>query len=832
MERTRTGALRLGTSPISQDTKSLNRHHSGYTCQNIRLACADSLHLGFSRYNRISAEADSGDPLLNTSGKAIARYSIRSFAQESAEAWDAVADPLAVFDENREIAFLNAAATRFLEARGLPGNIPELASMLRVCDPATQAEIPHDRLPVSRTLRGETVNEVEYLVRPAPRGACFWVACSARPLYANDGRIQGVVLLFRDITARKKREFEVESASQLRDFIYQGNLAGIARTAVDGRIIDCNDALVRMLGYSSVAELRTTRAQQLYWDAADRDKLLLHIVAEGSVHEAELCLRRRDQSRCWVMINTRMIDAEPGEVGGTLVSTIVDITERKNHEEILRQSEARFTAFMRYFPGVAFIKDLDGNYVFYNEASWQLFAKRPEEIPGKTDEDLWTAEDAARHRSNDASVIATGKLVQFVETTDHADGLHYWLVYKFPIMEDGRLALVGGIGIDITERRNLEEQLTQARKMEALGRLAGGVAHDFNNLLTVIAGYGQLALESVESAPPERVASYIQEIINSARRASGMTGQLLAFGRRQVVEPRVVDLAELLDNIEPLLRRMIGEHVDIRIRASRGRCLVKADVHQIEQVLMNLAGNARDAMPLGGLLEIECRILPESIERPGLPPLSVLMEVRDNGIGMDVATRARIFEPFFTSKEKGKGTGLGLSTVYGIVAQAGGDIQVESELNEGTRFRVYFPLAGGEDKELPRPPSDAAPVGLETVLLVEDEPGVRALAETVLKKLGYKVLVADDGEAALAIWNQHRASIDVVLTDVIMPKMNGGELAQKLREMSPRLKILFMSGYTDDMIAGHGVLNRETQLIQKPFTADILARKLRSVLDS
>jgi two-component system cell cycle sensor histidine kinase/response regulator CckA len=414
----------------------------------------------------------------------------------------------------------------------------------------------------------------------------------------------------------------------------------------------------------------------------------------------------------------------------------------------------------------------------------------------------------------------------------HADGPRWWLIYKFPIIEDGKVALVGGMGIDITERRILEEQLTQARKMEALGRLAGGVAHDFNNLLTVISGYGQLALESVRSASPERLTSYIQEIINSARRASGMTGQLLAFSRRQVVQPRVLDLVDLLRNIEPLLRRMIGEHVDLIVRCGHEPCLIRADLHQVEQVLMNLAGNARDAMPLGGLLEIECGVLPHPLERAGFPPLGVVLEVRDNGIGMDDATKARMFEPFFTSKDKGKGTGLGLSTVYGVVSQAGGDIDVESEPGAGSQFRIYFPLAAGSVEELPSPPDDGTPVGLETVLLVEDEPGVRALADAVLKKLGYKVLIADGGEAALGIWAEHRGSIDVLLTDVIMPRMSGGDLAHKLREMNPRLKILFMSGYTDDMIAGHGILAGETQLIQKPFTAEALGRKLRNVLDS
>ena len=311
-----------------------------------------------------------------------------------------------------------------------------------------------------------------------------------------------------------------------------------------------------------------------------------------------------------------------------------------------------------------------------------------------------------------------------------------------------------------------------------------------------------------------------------------MTGQLLAFSRPPGSTAQVIDLGELLRNIEQLLQTMIGEHVDLTVRCGHEPCLIRADAHQMEQVFMNLAGNARDAMPLGGLLAIECGLLPEPLERPGFLPLRVMLEVRDNGVGMDESVKARMFEPFFTSKDKGKGTGLGLSTVYGVVSQAGGDIDVESEPGQGSRFRLYFPLASGEPEALPPVPNDAAPVGLETVLLVEDEPGVRALAETVLKKLGYKVLVADSGEAALGIWGDREGSIDVLLTDVIMPQMSGGDLAHKLREMNPHLKVLFMSGYTDDIIAGYGVLAGETQLIQKPFTAEALGRKLRGVLDA
>jgi PAS domain S-box-containing protein len=519
-------------------------------------------------------------------------------------------------------------------------------------------------------------------------------------------------------------------------------------------------------------------------------------------------------------------------VGGSLVCVVTDITERKLWEETLRQSEQRFATFMRHLPGIAFVKDLNGKYVYYNESSWALFRKRPEDIVGKTDEELWPPEDAALYRKNDQEVVESGRPVEVTESVTHEDGKHAWLIGKFPIIEDGKVALIGGIGIDITERQTLQEQLTQGRKMEALGRLAGGVAHDFNNLLTVISGYGQLALEANGNAPPARLATYIQEILTSAQRASGLTGQLLAFSRRQIVQPRVLDLRDLLRNMERLLPRMIGEHVDLTMKCGDEPCLIRADAHQIEQVVMNLAINARDAMPLGGTLDIDCRVLAEPIEGPGLEPLSVVVEVADNGIGMDEAVKAQMFEPFFTSKDKGKGTGLGLSTVYGIVSQAGGKIEVESRPGEGTRFRIYFPPAAGKVEETAPPTLDKAPVGLETVLLVEDEDSVRTLAETILLRLGYRVLVAESGEKALEIWEARAGRIDILLTDVIMPRLGGSDLAHKLRASNPKLKVLFMSGYTDDMIASHGVLAGETQLIQKPFTAEALGRKLRSVLDA
>ncbi len=746
-------------------------------------------------------------------------------------AWDAIPDALIAFAGDQQIVFANRAAIDYFSRRGLPLETGALCRTIRIFD-SRQNRVPPDRFPAARALLGEALEGIEYMVRHARQGASTWVECAARPLRGENGEILGAIVTFRDITVRKKRELALESTDQLRNFIYQSNLAGIIHSTVDGRILDCNDAMVRILRYATPNELRGVRSPQLYYNPADRDELLHRVTIAREVREAEVCFRRSDNSRCWAIVNIRLLNPQPGEVGGTLVSTVIDITERKLWEETLRQSQDRFRAFMRHLPGVAFIKDLSGKYIYYNEASVQEFAKRPDEIVGRSDAEIWPAEDASIYRENDEKVIASGRPVEFLEPMVQPNGTHSWLIYKFPIFEDGKVAMVGGIGIDVTERRILEEQLTQSRKMEALGRLAGGIAHDFNNLLTVISGYGQLALESLGNTPHERLTIYMQEILNSARRASGMTGQLLAFSRRQTVQPRILDLGDLLRNIERLLQRMIGEHVDLTVRCNHEPCLIRADVHQMEQVLMNLAVNARDAMPLGGMLEIECGILPEPLEKPGILPLSVLLEVRDTGVGIDPAVKAQMFEPFFTSKDKGKGTGLGLSTVYGVVSQAGGEIEVESEPGQGSRFRIYFPQAKGEVEQLPPVPGDATPVGLETVLLVEDEPGVRALAETVLRKLGYKVVVADSGEAALRMWEDKRSSIDVLLTDVIMPQMSGGELAHKLREMNPRLKILFMSGYTDDMIASHGVLAGETQLIQKPFTAEALGRRLRSVLDA
>jgi CheY-like chemotaxis protein len=371
--------------------------------------------------------------------------------------------------------------------------------------------------------------------------------------------------------------------------------------------------------------------------------------------------------------------------------------------------------------------------------------------------------------------------------------------------------------------------------MEAVGRLAGGVAHDFNNLLTVISGYGHMMLRGI--GPEDPLHSCVEEVLNASSRAASLTNQLLAFSRRQVIQPKVLDLNVLVANMDRMLRRVIGEHIELETVLSPGLGNVKADAGQLEQVILNLAVNARDAMAEGGKLSIRTVSVdvPKSSRfnadvRPGS---YVKLVVADTGKGMDAEMMVHLFEPFFTSKATGKGTGLGLSTVYGIVKQSGGEIVVESRPGQGATFSIYLPQiasadAGVEASEAPR----ALKVGTETILLVEDELGVRQLVREMLHRLGYKIFVAGGGQEAIRLFEKHQASIDLLLTDVIMPQMGGRDLAGRLKSMRPKLKVLYMSGYTDDMLAHHGVLETDVILLQKPFAPDALAKKLREVLDA
>jgi PAS domain S-box-containing protein len=412
----------------------------------------------------------------------------------------------------------------------------------------------------------------------------------------------------------------------------------------------------------------------------------------------------------------------------------------------------------------------------------------------------------------------------------YVDGLKIW--FSLSVFSTGKGFFVA-VFDNVTERRKLEDQLRQSQKMEAVGRLAGGVAHDFNNLLTVINGYSELLLRQV--GEDSTLRKEVDEIRKAGDRASMLTRQLLAFSRRQVLQPKVLDLNATVSGMATMLRRLIGEDLDLRILPGEGLGRVKADPGQVEQIILNLVVNARDAMPGGGRLTIETSDTsldgtfsskhPHAVTGP-----HVLLAVSDTGVGMSEETQSHLFEPFFTTKERGKGTGLGLSTVYGIVKQSQGYVYVYSELGKGTTVKVFLPRVEGED-EIVSPVSAPAPHGTETVLVVEDDTPVRDLVTRVLSAKGYRVLSACEGVEALRLCGDCADPVDLLVTDVVMPGMGGRELASRVEAAKPGVRVLFVSGYTENAISHHGILEAGLEFLQKPFTTDALLRKVREVLD-
>jgi two-component system, cell cycle sensor histidine kinase and response regulator CckA len=415
------------------------------------------------------------------------------------------------------------------------------------------------------------------------------------------------------------------------------------------------------------------------------------------------------------------------------------------------------------------------------------------------------------------------------------DGAVRWIHDRAFVVRnpEGEPYRVAGIAEDITEQRELEQQLSQTNKMEAVGRLAGGIAHDFNNLLTVIGGYSQMLLEITSAGDPRR--DKLEQILNASNRAGVLTKQLLAFSRRQVLQPKAVNLNHLVTNLKTMLGRIIGEHITIETALDPALGFIKADPYQLEQVVINLAINARDAMPDGGLFRMETGTAAtgrSTNESPGESRQHVRLTISDTGCGMDERVLQRAFEPFFTTKGIGKGTGLGLSTVYGIVRQNGGTIQVSSQLGQGTIFELYFPVLPEREIEDAIPAtSRSRPETGQTILLAEDEPAVRGLVRETLRQLGYTVLDAADGYDALKVMEQHKTEIHLLLTDVIMPLMNGHELATRLKAIRPATKVLYMSGYADDVLAFHGI-SPEIDFIHKPFSSADLGKKLETVLST
>ena len=482
------------------------------------------------------------------------------------------------------------------------------------------------------------------------------------------------------------------------------------------------------------------------------------------------------------------------------------------------------------------ITDITGAIEYVNPAFSRITGYSREEVLGQNPRILKAGKQNPEIYEQLWATILKGEIWHGELINRRKDGSFYTEQINIAPVRGGRREITHFIANkqDVTARKLLEQQVTQAQKMEAVGRLAGGVAHDFNNLLTIINGYAQLLTD--RSSPQDPRWGIFEEIQMAGERAASLTRQLLAFSRRQVMEPRVLDLSSVLANTEKMLRRLIGEDIELVATLDPGLGLVKVDPGQIEQVVLNLAVNARDAMPEGGKLFIETsnvELDEDDVRRnPNMEPGKyVMVAVSDTGCGMDQETQAHIFEPFFTTKEKGKGTGLGLATVYGIVKQSGGSIWIYSEPGRGSTFKIYFPcveeaLSRSEPAEVRTKPAK----GKETVLVVEDEAGVRTLVCETLKSKGYKILQAEGAAQALKIAGQHTKPIHLLLTDVVMPETGGKELTKRLTTLHPETKVLYMSGYTDDAIVRHGISAGSMAFLKKPFAPNALVRKIREVL--
>ncbi|MBC7789200.1 MAG: PAS domain-containing protein, partial [Anaerolineae bacterium] len=512
-----------------------------------------------------------------------------------------------------------------------------------------------------------------------------------------------------------------------------------------------------------------------------------------------------------------------------------EVLERKKAQEALSKSESLNRHLIEHLPHRIIVKDRDSVVRFCNANYAKDLGLPLEKVIGTDAFAFYQHDIAAAYNADDRWVMDRGTLKD-VEEPYQVDGQERWVhTVKVPYRDDnGDIIGVLVVFEDITERKRLEEQFRQSHKMEAMGRLAGGVAHDFNNLLTVILGNSELLLAELEADDPRHAD--IAEIQKAGTSAAGLTRQLLAFSRKQIIEPALLDLNAVVRELLAMLGRVIGEDVKVVLGSGPEATLVKADRGQVEQIVMNLAVNARDAMPRGGTLTIETANVDldehyANMHLSAKPGSYVVLTVTDTGTGMTPEVRARLFEPFFTTKEVGKGTGLGLATVHGVVTGNGGSVEVSSEVGKGTSFKVYFPRAEAVQPVIEAKPRVARQrTGAETILVVDDAEALREMTSRMLQRLGYTVLAASSAEEALAIFASN-TSIDVLLTDVVMPGASGPELSKQLVEQRPALRVIYMSGYTEDAIVQHGVLNPGIALLHKPFTSEALGRKIREVLD-
>lgn len=685
-----------------------------------------------------------------------------------------------------------------------------------------------------------------------PKKRQIWVSTRFLPKREEDGSTvwYGTVL---DMTEQKKAEVAIRtSEAQLSNALKIAHL-GHWEYEVASDLFTFNDPFYAIFRTTAEQEggytMSSTQYAQRFVHPEDRPivgeeiKKALEATDPNFSRQLEHRIIYADGEIGYITVRFFIVKDDQGRTVKTY-GVNQDITERKRAEELLRESEERFRNIAEAISEYIWETDAQARYCYVTKRMEAIYGRPMADLMGHKPFDFMPLEEARRMRKFISELALQKQPFRNVEhQTLRPNGtIFYQQVSGIPIIDkEGNLIGYRGTASDITERKkaeqemaSLQEQLRQSQRMEAIGRLAGGIAHDFNNLLTVIKGNCQLSLMDLKEGDPLKIN--LEEIQRAAESAAHLTRQLLAFSRKQIMEMKVIDLNTLIRNLEKMLRRVIGEDIELLTFLSDELGRVKVDPGQMEQAMMNLIVNARDAMPEGGKLTIETTNveLDEEYARRHLavkPGSYVMLSISDTGVGMSPEVKERIFEPFFTTKEREKGTGLGLSTVYGIVKQSGGNIWVYSEPNQGTTFKVYLPRVDEPLEELREEAIREIPRGSETVLVVEDDETVRKLAVRLLRKQGYKVLEASDGGKALILCEQYKDPIHLILTDVVMPGMSGRQLVERLQKIHPESRELYMSGYTDNAILHHGVLEQGIEFVQKPFTLEKLARKVRQVLD-
>jgi PAS domain S-box-containing protein len=641
--------------------------------------------------------------------------------------------------------------------------------------------------------------------------------------------------ILTDISERKRAQDALRGRNQFISSLLRAIPVAVFFKDKEGRYTGCNDEFSRIMGVSS-EEIQGRTVHEL-WPSEFADtyhRMDLELMRERKHQVYEFQVKDKDGCTRPVLFAKDVFLDAAGEVEG-MVGAFLDISDRKRAETALRESELRYRTLFEAAGDAIFILK-EGRVFDCNARTLELFGRSRDQIIGSSPHKFSPPLQPDGRRSRDKAMeryrVALAGEPQFFEWLHgRPDGTLLTTEVSLNRIELAGEAYLLAIVRDVSERKRLEEQLLQAQKMEAMGVLAGGVAHDFNNILSTIVGYGSLLRMRLEGE--EQLKGYVERILASGERAASLTSSLLAFSRKQESQLRPVDINAIIHGFHRILARLIGEDLDLRLNLAPGSLTADADPRQIEQVLMNLVTNSRDAMPRGGELKISTATASLGADAGGVPAGSyALIRVADSGEGMDAGTQTRMFEPFFTTKEAGKGTGLGLAIVYGIVQKHKGFIQVDSAPGRGTTFTVYLPLSAAAQGEAPAQPRQEIPRGSETILLVEDDPAVRQVTRTMLEEFGYTVIEATDGVAAQFVFREHGERIDLVVCDLLMPRLNGRETLAGLRRLKKDLRAIFITGYAADVIAEKGLADLGSRLLMKPLNPALLLQEVRAALDA